>query len=109
MTTRDKHIAQKKKEILRISRMQVRLIVKSAKIISAPYKRTATLMKRMLKVLEIAMQIRALDIQKQLIASQPIPKVNGFLPGGQAIVGESQNSPIGEMFHIPINWKTEIK
>lgn len=95
MTARDKHIAQKKKEILKISRVQARLILKSAKIIYAPCKRTGTLMKRMLKVLEIAMQVRALDIQKQIIASQPIPLPTpnfipgGVVPGGPAIVGKA--------------------
>lgn len=104
MTARDKHIAQKRKEIEKISRMQVRLILKSAKIISAPYKRTDTLMKRMLKVLEIAMQIRALDIQKQIIVSQPIPRITGFLPGGPAIVGER-----GPELILTNNGKVEIK
>lgn len=94
MTDREKHIAKKRKEIQKISRMQVNLILKSAKIISAPYKRSGTLMKRMLKVMEIAMQVRSLDIQKQIIASQPIPRpIPNFIPGGvvhggPAIVGE---------------------
>jgi hypothetical protein len=105
MTTREKHIAQKRKEILKIFRMQVRLILKSAKIISAPHKRPCTLTKRMVKVLKIAMQLRSLDIQKQIIISQPTPK-NKFPSGASAIVGGYEDCQIGEMAHIPINWKT---
>lgn len=80
MTTRNKHIAQKKKEIEKIHRQQFKLIVKAANIAGAPYKRQSTLTKRMIKVAAITMQVRALEMQKQMIAAQPIPN---FVPGGE--------------------------
>ena len=89
MTERDKHIAQKKKELIKIAKLQSRLIIKAAKIATLPCKRNDTLMRRMCKVLAISMQVRALDIQKQIIASQPIPKEPGFPKGGSAIIGET--------------------
>lgn len=104
MTDRDKHIAKKRKEIEKITKQQVRLILKSSKIISAPYKRTSTLMKRMLKLFEISAQVRVLEMQKQIIISKPIPKVTGFLLGGPAIVGEC-----GPEFIVTSNGKIEIK
>lgn len=104
MTTRDKHIAQKKKEIEKIHRRQFRLIVRAAKIAGAPYKRPATFTKRMIKVIAITMQVRSLEIQKQMIIAQPIPKGSGFLPGGPAIVGET-----GPELIITNNGKVEIK
>lgn len=94
MTTRDKHIAQKKKEIEKIHRRQFRLIVRAAKIAGAPYKRQSTLTKRMIKVVAITKQVRMLEMQKHMIIAQPIPRpIPSFVPGGvvhagSAIVGE---------------------
>lgn len=119
MNDREKHIAQKKKEILKISRLQVRLIKKAAKIATMPHKRIDTLMRRMGKVVVISMRIRALEMQKQKIIARPIPKPvpnfvhGGVLPGGHAIVGKCGRELIvtntgnvfipGEMVHIPTN------
>lgn len=127
MTTRDKHIAQKRKGIEKIARLQLRLIKKAAAIPVIPSKRKDVNFRRMAKTLGIGMQIRALEMQKQMIIAQPIPKVNGFRAGGLAIVGERgrelivtntgnvfipgeiQTCPVGEMVHIPINWKIDNK
>jgi hypothetical protein len=86
MTEREKNIAWKKKEITNIAKLQSRLIIKAAKIATLPYKRAKTLMRRMGKVLSISMQVSSLEIQKQIIASQPLRK---FPSGGSAIVCES--------------------
>lgn len=94
MTARDKHIAQKRKEIEKIAKQQVRLIKKAIAIPVIPSKRKDVNLRRMAKMFAIAMQIRALEMQKQMIIAQPIPKPipnyvpGGIVPGGDAIVGE---------------------
>jgi hypothetical protein len=106
MTEKEKHIAKKKKEMIKIAKLQAKLIIKAAKIATLPYKRPVTLMRRMCKVLAISMQVRSLDIQKHIIASHPIPKEPGFPKGGSAIVGESGPEQIitpNGTFEIPTN------
>jgi hypothetical protein len=89
MTARDKHIAQKKKEIEKIERQQVRLIKKAAAIPLTASKRMDVNLRRLGKFMEIAMQTPALEIQKQIIIAQPIPRpIPNFVPGGIAVVGE---------------------
>lgn len=104
MTTRDKHIAQKRKEIEKISKQQIKLIKKAIAIPIMPSKRMDVNFRRAGKSIAIAMQVRMLEIQKQLIISQPILKGSGFLPGGPAIVGETGPEAI-----LTINDKIEIK
>ena len=104
MTIRDKHIAQKRKEIEKIARQQVRLITKTAAMVARPSKYHAVNLRRIGKMMAIAMQVRALEMQKQILISQPIPKINGFLPGGPAIVGEGCRELI-----LTSNGKVEIK
>jgi hypothetical protein len=94
--TRDQHIAQhKKKEIEKIARQQVRLIKKAAAIPLKPSKRMDVNFRRLGKIMAIGMQIRALEMQKQTIIAQPMPRpVPSFVPGGvvqglPAIVGDS--------------------
>lgn len=91
MIDRDKHIAQKKKEIQKIEKRQFTLIMKAANIAGAPYKRPATFTKRMIKVVAITMHVRALEMQKQMIMAQPVPTFvpGGIIPDAVEIVGES--------------------
>lgn len=88
MTTHEQHIAQKKKEIEEISKLQTRLIKKAAAIVADPSKRIAAYRRRINRMMTLVAQARALEIQKQIILSRPIP-ANGFVPGCSAIVGES--------------------
>ena len=91
MTTREKHIAQRKKEIEMIARQQVRLIKKAAAIPVMLSKRKDVNLRRMAKTFAIGMQVRMLEMQKQLIMAQPIPKYppGSTTPGSPAIVGET--------------------
>jgi hypothetical protein len=95
MTSRDKHIAQKKKEIEKIVRQQAKLITRSATLLARPSKRMDVNLRRLGKMMVIGMQVRALEMQKQMIIAQPIPRPipnyipGGVVPGGPAIVGES--------------------
>jgi hypothetical protein len=124
MTTRDRHIAQKKKEILKIAKQQVRLIKKAAALVSKPSKRINVNLRRIGKMMAITMQIRALEMQKQMIIAQPAPKPapnllpGGVMPEGPAVVGEGDRKEViitssgnvfvpSEMVHIPINQKPE--
>lgn len=110
MTTREKHIAQKKKEIEKITKQQVRLVTKTAKIVSKPSKRMDVNLRRIGKMMAIAMQVRALEMQKQIILSKPIPRPvpsfvpGGVAPGGLAVVGER-----GPELILTNNGKVEIK
>lgn len=94
MTTRDQHIAQKKKEIQKITKQQVRLITKAAAMVAKPSKYYKVNLRRIGKMLAITMQVRALEMQKQMIIAQPLPRPipsfipGGIVPGGVAIVGE---------------------
>jgi hypothetical protein len=95
MTTREKHIAQKKKEIEKITKQQVRLVKKAVAIPLKPSKRLSVNLRRLGKMMAIGMQIRALEMQKLMIIAQPIPRPipcyvpGGVVPVGPAIVGES--------------------
>lgn len=83
MTTHDKHIAQKKKEIEKIERQQARLLKQVAAISTTPSKRKDVNIRRIAKVLDLAMKARSLEVQKQIIISQPIPKEGtSFATGG---------------------------
>jgi len=104
MIDRNQHIAQKKKELLKIAKQQMRLITKAAAMIAKPSKYQAVNMRRLSKMIAMTMQVRALEMQKQMIIAQSIPKINGFLPGGPAIIGES-----GRELIITNNGNTEIK
>lgn len=105
MTDRDKHITKKRKEIEKIAKQQARLIKKAAAIPPLTQsKRMDVNIRRLGKFMAIAMQIRALEMQKQMIVAQPIPKASGFLPGGPAIVGER-----GPELIVTNNGKIEIK
>lgn len=127
MTDRDKHIALKKKEIQKIAKQQMRLIIKAAAMVAKPSKYYKVNLRRIGKMLAITMQVRALEMQKQMIIAQPIPNfASGISPlkriatigatGPELIItntgnvftpGEIQTCPIGEMVHTPKNWKTE--
>lgn len=88
MTAPDKHIAQKKMEIEKITRQQERLIKKMKIIAGLPYKRPATVTRRAGKFMAIISRIRSLEIQKQLIIVQPIPKyeTGGGVMGNMAVI-----------------------
>lgn len=121
MTIPDKHIAQKKKEIEKIVKQQVRLVTKAAAMVAKPSKYHAVNIRRIGKMFAITMQLRALEMQKQMIIAQPIPNfASGISPlkgiamiseigselvvtntGNVFIPGEIQSCPIGEMVHIP--------
>lgn len=104
MTTRDQHISRKRKEIEKIAKQQLKLIKKAMAIPLTASKRMDVNLRRLGKFMAIAMKVRALEMQKQMIMAQPIPKVDGFLPGGLAIVGES-----GPELIVTNNGKIEIK
>lgn len=103
MTTRDKHIARKKKEIEKIAKQQVKLITKAAAMVSKPSRYYKVNLRRIGKMMAIAMQVRALEMQKQIIIAQPIPKKE-FQSGGPAIVGEGCRELI-----LTSNGKVDIK
>lgn len=76
MTDRDKHIAHKKKEIEKIEKQQARLIKKVVAISPLTQsKRMDVNLRRLGKFIAIGMQIRALEMQKQMIIAQPIPQM----------------------------------
>jgi hypothetical protein len=89
MTIRDKHIAQKKKEIEKIEKQQERLLKKIVAIPTKPSKRKYINFLRLAKRFAIAHQINSLEMQKQMIIARPIPKGNGFVTDNPAIVSES--------------------
>jgi hypothetical protein len=96
MTTREKHIAQKRKELERLCKQQIRLITKALKIAAKPCKRQSTALRRIGQSLAIGFQVRMIEAQKQMIMAQPIPNYvpGGVVPGGIAIVGESDRKEI---------------
>lgn len=110
MADRDKHIARKKREIEKIAKQQVRLITKSAAMVAKPSKYYKVNLRRIGKMLAIVMQVRALEMQKQIIISQPIRKpIPSFVPGGvvsggPAVVGEG-----GKEIIVTKTGKIEIK
>jgi len=91
MTTRDKHIAQKKKEIEKIAKRQAGLMKQIQKLAAMPYKRPATFMRRAAKLLSLHRQIGNLEIEKQIIIARPIPKreLGGIIAGNMAVFAES--------------------
>lgn len=113
MTERDEHIARKRKEIEKIAKQQVKLITKAAAMVAKPSKYYKVNLRRIGKMLAIAMQVRALEMQKQMIIAQPIPRPipnyvpGGIVPSGPAIVGEDGPeliiSPKGIINVLPIN------
>jgi hypothetical protein len=71
--------------------MQLSLIKQVAKMSALPAKRPAATLRRVGKLLAIDLQIRQLEMQKQMIIAQPIPN---YIKGGMssnsiAIVGEA--------------------
>ena len=92
MINRENHIAKKKKEIEKIAKQQERLIKKAAAIPPLTQsKRIDVNLRRLGKIIAIGFQIRALEMQKQMIIAQPIPSYvsGGIVPGNIAIAGES--------------------
>jgi hypothetical protein len=95
MTEREKHIAQKKKEIKKITKQQVRLVKKAVAIPLKPSKRMNVNLRRLGKMIAICMQIRVLEMQKLMIIARPLPRsIPSFVPGGivpvaPTIVGEA--------------------
>jgi hypothetical protein len=96
MTYRKKHIVNKRKEIKKIAKHQVRLIKKAVALIAKPSKRMDVNLRRIGKMLAFAMHIRALEMQKQMIIAQPIPNYvpGGIAPGSLAIVGEGERKEL---------------
>lgn len=94
MTEREKHIHQRRKEIEKISKRQFKLIKQSIAIAQMPAKRWQTSLKRCARIIAIALAVRQLEMQKQLIAAQPIPKFppGSFAEGG--IIGESNQKEV---------------
>lgn len=90
MTEYNKHIAQKRKEIEKLAKQQVKLITKAAAMVSKPSKYYKVNLRRLGKMLAITIQVRAIEMQKQMIIAQPIPNYvpGGVVPSGTAIVGE---------------------
>jgi hypothetical protein len=96
MTDREKHIAKKKKEIEKLTKQQIQLITKAAKIASKPYKRQSTGLRRIAEAMKISFQVRMIEMQKHMIIAQPIPNFipGGIVPSGMPIVGESSPEQI---------------
>lgn len=89
MTERDTHLAEKKAAIQEITARQRKLMVKAARLMTKPYKRPETLYSRLLRVMEMVMLIKSLDMQKFIVMSQPIRKDGCSTPiRGMAIVGD---------------------
>jgi hypothetical protein len=64
---------EKKKQILLLEKEQYKYIKKAADVAKLPPgKRLSTGIKRVAKIIGYAMKVKQLDIQKQIIASQPI-------------------------------------
>lgn len=91
MTTRDKYIAQKKKEIEKIEKQQAKLMKQMQKLSSLHYKHPATLLRRVPKFLAIYRKAQALEVEKQIIISMPLPKrdIGGVVAGDMAVLPES--------------------
>lgn len=91
MIDREKHITDKRKELEKLCKQQIKLIVKAVKIAAKPYKRQSTGLRRIGQSLTIFFQIKMIEAQKQIIIAQPIPNYvpGGVVPGGVTIVGES--------------------
>jgi hypothetical protein len=87
MIDREKLIAEKKAEIIKISKEQIRLMMKASKLAAKVYKTMPAQMRNLGKVMVICFQIRGLEIQKHIIISQPIPKRE--FPKGAAMVGDN--------------------
>lgn len=115
MIDREKLIVQRKKELLKIAKEQLRLTIKGAKLAGKVYKTFPAQMRNLGKVMIIMFQIRQLEIQKHITMSQPIRK-REFPPGattagerfGPEMVmmpGDSQNCMIAPMCHIPVQNK----
>jgi hypothetical protein len=114
MIDRDKLLKERERQLMKLTKQQVRLINKAAKIAGNPRKTLLGQMRNLGKAMAIAFQVRGIEIQKRIILSQPIPKKD--FPPGAAIVGEhgpemimmpgdSQNCAIAPMVHIPIQNK----
>jgi hypothetical protein len=89
--TKEQFKKQKERELKKLMRKQLSLIKKVAKISIVPAKRPSTTLCRVGKLLAIGLQIRQLEMQKQMIIAQPIPNYikGGVSSSGIAIVGEA--------------------
>jgi hypothetical protein len=102
MIDREKFLEQKRKEIQEVCKEQIRLTKKAANLAGKVYKTMPARMRNLGKVMVICFQIRSLEIQKQIIISQPIPKKEfpsgGIMGNGPAIVGGT-----GKEVFLPLN------
>jgi hypothetical protein len=64
MTAREIHIAQKRKELERLCKQQIRLITKAVKIAAKPCKRQSTAWRRIGQSLAIGFQVGIIEAQK---------------------------------------------
>jgi hypothetical protein len=66
---------EKKNQIENLTRKQLGLVTKALVIANAPQpKRFTTGMRRLGKILAIGTEVKMIEAQKQIIASQPVPK-----------------------------------
>lgn len=84
-------LQEKSKLIKDLSNQQKKIVTKVNRLSKlGSGKRISTAINRAFKVINYAMELRGLEVQKQIIASQPIPKFNK----GAVIVGENTKPEI---------------
>lgn len=96
--TKEQHISEKKAKIKEIERDQVKLVRHAAKLLTKPFKRPETFMKRMNEAVILVTRARLMDVQKHMIVMQPYLKQPSA--GQSAIVGEMGPEKINTGEHL---------
>lgn len=91
MTDREKHIAERRKELAKLTKQIERLIIRGKKIGEKKYKTPAGQIRNLGRVIAIVAHINSIVFRAHVIMSQPIPKFpkGGIYPNGPAIVGDN--------------------
>lgn len=98
MIGREKHIAERRKELAKLTKQIERLIIRGKKIGEKKYKTPAGQIRNLGRVIAIVGHINSIVFRAHVIMSQPIPKKEflegGIYPNGPAIVGDNGKAEI---------------
>lgn len=98
MTDREKHIAERRKELAKLTKQIERLIIRGKKIGEKKYKTPAGQIRNLGRVIAIVAHINSIVFRARVIMSQPLPKKEfpkgGIAPNGPAIVGDNDKEEI---------------
>lgn len=98
MTDREKHIAERRKELAKLAKQIERLIIRGKKIGEKKYKTPAGQIRNLGRVIAIVGHINSIVFRAHVIMSQPIPRKDfpegGMVPNGPAIITDNDKAEI---------------